>query len=93
MYQAITTKYLPPSNVRGSRIKAECQRGSRIFEWDHRKNQDENHIEAARLLCQSFIEEDRAEYGEGGSGAWNPDKLHSGYDKRGNGVHVFTYSK
>ncbi len=44
MYQAIKTKYLGPTNFRGSRIKASCNGGSIIvdykYEWDAEKNHE-----------------------------------------------------
>lgn len=49
--QAITTKYLPPTNHRGSRIKATCAAGSVTVPWSHELNVEENHTEAAGALA------------------------------------------
>jgi hypothetical protein len=50
--QAIRTKYIGPSNVKGSRVAAYAQAGRRYFDWDDSLNPDENHILAARLYAQ-----------------------------------------
>lgn len=52
--QAIETKYLPPTNHRGARIKASAQTGSVTVPYDHALNYDENHIAAARALVKRF---------------------------------------
>jgi hypothetical protein len=60
--QAITTKYYGPGNVRGSRIKASCERGSLTVGWDHSLDSTGNHIAAARALLAKFAGEDVAKY-------------------------------
>lgn len=50
--QAIQTKYIGPTNTKGSRIKAECQAKSIIVEWDYSLDIDENHTIAAKKLCE-----------------------------------------
>lgn len=52
--QAIVTKYLGPSNVRGSRIKATCQAGSLTLSWDDSLNPDSNHRAAAIALADKL---------------------------------------
>jgi hypothetical protein len=54
MYQAIVTKYLGPSNVRGSRVKATAEAGSVTLHWDDAKDTDQNHQAAARALAVKF---------------------------------------
>ena len=54
MFQAIVTKYLGPSNVRGARVKATADAGSVILSWDHALNADENHAKAAYALRDRF---------------------------------------
>jgi hypothetical protein len=49
--QAITTKYIGPSNVRGSRVKATCQAGSITLQWDDSLNSERNHEAAAKALA------------------------------------------
>ena len=48
MFQAIQTKYLGPTDVRGSRVKATADRGSIILSWDDSLNSSENHLRAAK---------------------------------------------
>jgi len=48
--QAIVTKYLPPTNFRGARIKAKAEAGEVIVPWDYGLNVDENHRKAATVL-------------------------------------------
>lgn len=52
--QAITTKFIGPTNTRGSRVKATCQAKSRTTHWNHAENTDENHTRAARLLAEEL---------------------------------------
>jgi hypothetical protein len=49
--QSIETKYIGPSNVRGSRVKATASGGvSLTLSWDDALNVEENHNAAARAL-------------------------------------------
>jgi hypothetical protein len=52
--QAIITKYLGPTNYRGSRIKAKCQAESLTVSWDSNLGIDENHTAAATMLAQKL---------------------------------------
>ena len=49
--QAIQTKYLSPTNTRGSRVKASCQAKSKTLPWDHALNPSGNHTRAAKALA------------------------------------------
>lgn len=60
MRQAITTKFLGPTNSRGSRIKASCEAGSIIVSWDFAQSVDGNHDAAAKVLAVKL----------GWNGAW-----------------------
>ena len=51
MRQAISTKFLGPTNSRGARVKASCQAGSTTVEWDHALNPAGNHVRAAKQLA------------------------------------------
>lgn len=62
--QAIVTKYLGPTNVRGSRIKAACDRGSITVPYDHSAHCP--HETARRALVEKFAQED----GEPGTSHW-----------------------
>ena len=68
MFQAITTKYLGPSNVRGSRVKATCAAGSIILTWDDALNSQDNHERAAQRLAEKY----------GWRGTWHAGGLNSG---------------
>lgn len=59
--QAIETKWLGPTNHRGSRVKATCQAGSVTVGWDYGAGNDTgqsdveaNHDRAARALIQKM---------------------------------------
>lgn len=53
-YQAITTKYLGPTNHRGARIKAQAARGHITLEYDSGLTTSANHMEAAKALAERF---------------------------------------
>jgi hypothetical protein len=54
MRQAITTKYLGPTNFRGSRVKATAEAGSVTISWDDAKSVEANHDAAAAALAAKF---------------------------------------
>lgn len=54
MFQAITTKYVGPSNVRGSRVKATASAGSVTLHWDDALNSEQNHTAAAMALAKKY---------------------------------------
>jgi len=58
--QAIITKYLGPTNVKGSRIKATAAAGSVTIHIDHALDIEDNHFIAAEALADKF----------GWTGAW-----------------------
>jgi hypothetical protein len=60
--QAIRTNYIPPTNKRGSRIKASCERGSITVPFEHGAH--DAHEVAAVALIARFLEEDFKERGE-----------------------------
>lgn len=87
--QSIQTKYLPPTNYRGSRIKATCERGSITIPYPHELSGDEVHREAARALLSQFLREDREKYGSHPMGnGWSLPFV-TGFLSDGSGVHVF----
>lgn len=49
--QAIETKWIAPTNVRGSKVKASCHAGSLTLHWDHAKNVEDNH----RTACDALV--------------------------------------
>lgn len=55
----IITKYLGPTNSRGSRVKATSYSGSVTIPWDHALDAEQNHFLAVQAFC--------AKHGMGGS--------------------------
>jgi hypothetical protein len=51
MLQAITTKYLSPTNTRNTRVKATAAAGSVTVSWDHALDDRQNHAAAASALA------------------------------------------
>lgn len=87
--QAIQTKYLPATNVRGSRIKATCERGSITIPYPHDLSGEWVHRRAADELIGRFCEEDSRKYGTGtGSNPWNRPYVSGGLPD-GSYAHVF----
>jgi hypothetical protein len=87
--QSIETKYLPCTNTRGSRIKAECVAGNITIPYPHAENIDGAHILAAKELCRKLAERNVKEYG--GKLEDEPwlRPFVTGTIKNGNFVHVF----
>ena len=52
--QAITTKFIPATDTKGSRVKATAQTGSVTLGWDHSLNPADNHKAAAMALVDKF---------------------------------------
>lgn len=48
--QAIETRYLGPTDFRGSRVKATCEAGSITLSWNDAWDSVQNHDGAARAL-------------------------------------------
>jgi hypothetical protein len=53
-YQAIVTKYIGPSNTKGSRIKAIAAAGSLTVHINNALNIEDNHRNAAEALANKF---------------------------------------
>lgn len=52
--QAIVTKYLGPTNYRGSRIRASAQAGSVTIGYDDALDTEDNHRAAAKALMVKY---------------------------------------
>lgn len=52
--QAVTTKYLGPTDSRGSRVKATAQAGSVTISWDDALDGADNHAAAAAALAKKY---------------------------------------
>lgn len=46
--QAITTKFIAPTNTRGSRVQVKSWLGTTYSSWDHAQDSTENHLAAVR---------------------------------------------
>jgi hypothetical protein len=53
-YEAIVTKYLPATNTKGARVKAECDAMSVTLPWDHSKTHGANHDAAVETLIEKM---------------------------------------
>ena len=91
MQQAITTKYIGPTNTRGSRIKASCERGSLTVDWDYDLNQGENHAAAKKMLVEKFTQEDEKKYGACKGQSVNPWLQPTAHGVLEDGRHVFVF--
>lgn len=61
--QAIQTKYIPPTNTRGSRIKAKCDRGFITISHPIQETGELAHRHAVSCLIEKFVREDTKLYG------------------------------
>lgn len=50
--QAITTRFIAPTDHRGQRVKVQCDAGSLIVPWDDAHNIQENHRRAVLRWCE-----------------------------------------
>ena len=61
--QAILIKYLAPTNAKGARIKATCERGSITIPYPHELSGSECYRRAVLILIDRFVQEDEDKYG------------------------------
>ncbi|BAO20668.1 hypothetical protein X917_gp02 [Pseudomonas phage PPpW-4] len=73
--QAIQTKYMGPTDTKGSRVQVTCAGQTRYFGWDHALGSCDNHIKAAEVFAKEWA----ASF-----------KLHSAILKAGVYVHIAT---
>lgn len=52
--QSITTRYLGPTNSRGSRIKATCEAGSVTIPYAYERSNEYAHVLACEALLAKF---------------------------------------
>lgn len=69
MRQAIITKYLGPTNTRGTKVVAKSEAGSVVLPWDYSKGPEANHQAAASLLAWRL----------GWDGTWQGGSTPTGY--------------
>lgn len=87
--KAIETIWLAPTQTRPTRIKATCERGSIIVDYDDLDAPDNEgkHKLARQKLIDKFIAEDAPRYGNE-KNPWSK-KMVFGQLANGNYVHVF----
>jgi hypothetical protein len=85
--QCIKTKFLPATNAKPRRIKAECERGSITISYPDADRMEECHSIAAQALVDKFIAEDTKRYGDADASSWR-GKFHQGCFKN-EFYHVF----
>lgn len=78
--QAITTKFLGPTNTRGSRIKATCWLTSVTVSWDHSLNVEDNHRNAINEL---IIKLNMGRAAKDISGSWKVVAIGESVDGKG----------
>jgi hypothetical protein len=78
LVKIIQTKYIGPTNFKGSRVKAiDDDKNSVIIEWQSELNSDQNHLRAARALLQkietkyALNDRETSEMIITGIGSWN----------------------
>ncbi len=62
MSQVIVTKFIGPTNTKGGRYKASCQRGSLTVSERSELSPEKNHVFACAELCRKFAREDMVKY-------------------------------
>ena len=88
-YQAIQTKYLCPTNTKGSRIKAFCSRGSVTISFPHDIADSERGRFAAKELIKKFVVQDKTQFGTPpAQNPWNREFV-TGCLPDGSECHVF----
>ena len=85
--QAIYSKYLPATNVRGSRIKAFCERGSVTIGYPYDYDERGAHRHAVDTLLAKFHAEDIAKYGA--KAGWDKPYVTGGLPRKLGFAHVF----
>lgn len=76
--QAIETKFIAPTNNKGTRIKAQCAAKTIYIAYPYEFEVEKAHRYAALQLCNAL----------GGNYSWNFSKYVTGQLKNGNYVHV-----
>jgi hypothetical protein len=88
--QTIITKYYGPTNTRGARIVAQCERDSLSIPYPYELDGDDCHEAAAQALVDRFLAEDLAKRNETASAnPWNRRRIIGGTGRKGERAHVF----
>lgn len=86
--QAIISKYVSPTNYRGARVKASCERGSITLSWPDELSGEAVHVWAKDQLITRFVKEDAERYASK-ENPWTRPTV-CGQIPSGEYVHVFT---
>lgn len=87
--QAIITKYVGPTNMRGSRYSAKCEAKSISVSADHALNAEDNHIAACLRLRELIAQANAKKYGiDAANDPWMRPMV-TGQIPSGEYVHVF----
>jgi len=86
--QAIITKYIGPTDSRGARIKAECERGKIFFPYPYELSGEACHRAAVDALTDKFAEKDEKNGIPRDRNFWKSDYV-TGAIPSGAYVHVF----
>ena len=87
--QAIRTEYIGPTNFKGSRIKATCDRGSLTISYPSELSGEACHIHAVDRLVAKFVAEDVKKYGsDPATNPWNGLRV-AGMLHDGTMAHVY----
>lgn len=90
--QAIITKFLPATNFKGSRIKAECDRGSITVSHPHELSGEAVHEYAVKQLIAKFVKEDEGKYGSDPKGnPWNMPMVSGGLPQKNSHAMCFVF--
>lgn len=90
--QAITTSFRVHTNYKPARLIVRCSRGKRlILSWDSldAQNHEEKHREAAKKLCDTFVNEDFEQRGEPKENNPWARPFVTGMDYKEDYVHIF----
>ncbi len=85
--QAIVTKFISPTNTKGSRYKASCEAMTCFVSADYGLDAEANHKAACDELCRRMDERNVTKYGSKAA-QWSKPKV-SGQIPSGEHVHVF----
>ncbi|MDF0504833.1 hypothetical protein POK33_29290 [Burkholderia cenocepacia] len=81
--QAITTKFIGPTDTKGARIKASCDAGSITISYPHAFSEEACHALAAMALVRKLgwvpTDPKTGEHQNGYVGAWAAGSVRTGY--------------
>lgn len=90
IYQAITTRYMCPTNTKGSRYKASCEAGTITIPADDSLDRDGNHLAACAALKAKISKANAAKYGtEPKHDVWSRKTIAGSIDGGRTVAHVF----